>query len=209
MEIVAENLTCERGGQTSAFPESRFGSAPETALKSSGPNGSGKSTLIRALAGLGRDCAGHSASSATDRISYLGASERTEAAAHRRRKLGFLDAPFKFRGHRPREGRIRIESACRDGGSRSFGRPSAPSRAGDSHVFWDGRSGFWTSHSRRWTKGGRDIATSLIAENCRAGGISVVTGHQGMALPNSRWLDLSLLRGRPLRRGTDGTASAA
>ncbi|MFA5899373.1 MAG: heme ABC exporter ATP-binding protein CcmA [Hyphomicrobium sp.] len=57
MQLVAENLTLERGGRRVANGVS-FCLDGGTALLLTGPNGSGKSTLLRALAGYLRPAAG-------------------------------------------------------------------------------------------------------------------------------------------------------
>ncbi len=57
MQLVAENLTLERGGRTIANAIS-FTLGRGTALMLTGPNGSGKSTLLRALAGYLRPASG-------------------------------------------------------------------------------------------------------------------------------------------------------
>lgn len=57
MQLVAENLTLERGGRKVANGVS-FSLDGGTALLLTGPNGSGKSTLLRALAGYLRPASG-------------------------------------------------------------------------------------------------------------------------------------------------------
>lgn len=57
MQLVAENLTLERGGRKVANAIS-FTLGRGTALMLTGPNGSGKSTLLRALAGYLRPASG-------------------------------------------------------------------------------------------------------------------------------------------------------
>ena len=57
MQLVAENLTLERGGRNVVDGLS-FRLEAGAALVLTGPNGSGKSTLLRALAGYLRPAAG-------------------------------------------------------------------------------------------------------------------------------------------------------
>lgn len=57
MQLIAENLTLERGGRIVASAVS-FTLGSGTALMLTGPNGSGKSTLLRALAGYLRPASG-------------------------------------------------------------------------------------------------------------------------------------------------------
>ena len=172
-----------------------------------GPNGAGKSTLIRALAGLGRIVQGI-LRAPQDRISYLGHRNGLKPQLSVNENLDFwmrLSRSANTARAKDVFGLNRLAGmAVRD---LSEGQAR---RVALATVMFSGRP-IWLLDEpfASLDQSGRDIATSLIAENCSAGGISVVTGHQGMGLPNSQLLELSILRGRPRHRGTDGTASAA
>ena len=206
MEIVAENMTCERGGRPVLSEVSlRLGAGD--CLEVVGPNGAGKSTLIRALAGLGRIVRGI-LRAPQDRMSYLGHRNGLKPQLSVEENLDFwmrLSNSADTARAKDSFGLNRLAGmAVRD---LSEGQAR---RVALATVMFSGRP-IWLLDEpfASLDQSGRDIATSLIAENCRAGGISVVTGHQGMGLPNSQLLELSILRGRPRRRGTDGAASAA
>lgn len=57
MELVARDLTCERGGRT-VFRDVSFSLKPGQLMQLTGPNGSGKSTLLRLIAGLNEPMTG-------------------------------------------------------------------------------------------------------------------------------------------------------
>jgi heme exporter protein A len=57
MKLVADNLSCVRGGRT-VFSGIGFSLSDGGLLKLSGPNGSGKSSLLRLVAGLNEPTAG-------------------------------------------------------------------------------------------------------------------------------------------------------
>jgi heme exporter protein A len=57
MELVADNLACERGGRT-VFEGLGFRLAAGRLLLLKGPNGSGKTSLLRLIAGLAEPAAG-------------------------------------------------------------------------------------------------------------------------------------------------------
>ncbi len=58
MQLVADNLAGERGGET-IFAQLSFSLGSGEALVVTGPNGSGKSTLLRIICGLLQPHAGH------------------------------------------------------------------------------------------------------------------------------------------------------
>ncbi len=58
MQIVAANLSCERGGRL-AFSNLDFAVAAGEFLQLTGPNGAGKSSLLRIIANLGDISSGH------------------------------------------------------------------------------------------------------------------------------------------------------
>ncbi|MCC6949439.1 MAG: heme ABC exporter ATP-binding protein CcmA [Bradyrhizobiaceae bacterium] len=82
MRLIAENLTCVRGGRT-LFRNLDFEVAAGRALLVTGPNGAGKSSLLRLLAGLLRPAAG--------RIALEG-SEPGQPAGVSAHFIGHLDA---------------------------------------------------------------------------------------------------------------------
>ena len=206
VEIVAENLTCERGGRPVLSGVSLW-LGPGDCFEVVGPNGSGKSTLIRALAGLGRVARGI-LRAPQDRMSYLGHRNGLKPQLTVDENLDFwmrLANSADTARAKDAFGLNRLAGmAVRD---LSEGQARRVALAA---VMFSGRP-IWLLDEpfAPLDQSGRDIATSLIAENCRAGGISVVTGHQGMALPDSQLLDLSILRGSPCPDRADGTPSAA
>ncbi|MFN3623924.1 MAG: heme ABC exporter ATP-binding protein CcmA [Hyphomicrobium sp.] len=81
MQLVAENLTLERGGRAVVEALS-FCLGAGSALILTGPNGAGKSTLLRALAGYFRPAAGRV------RVTGAGADRETSEVCH---FVGHLD----------------------------------------------------------------------------------------------------------------------
>ena len=206
MEIVAENLTCQRSGRP-VISEVSLRLAPGDCLEVVGPNGAGKSTLIRALAGLGRVARGI-LRAPQERISYLGHRNGLKPQLTVDENLDFwmrLSSAAGVARAKDAFGLDRIAGTFVRDLSEGQAR-----RVALATVMFSGRP-IWLLDEpfASLDQCGRDVATSMIAENCRAGGISVVTAHQGMGLPNSRLLELPILRGLPSHDHADGTASAA
>ncbi|MBS0247467.1 MAG: heme ABC exporter ATP-binding protein CcmA [Proteobacteria bacterium] len=82
MQLVSENLACERGGRR-VFADVNFAVSAGEAMIVTGRNGSGKSTLLRVIAGLLRAAAG--------RVGLSGGPDEA-SLAEQAHYLGHLDA---------------------------------------------------------------------------------------------------------------------
>ena len=205
-EIVAENLTCQRNGRP-VLSEVSLRLGPGDCLEVVGPNGAGKSTLVRALAGLGRVARGV-LRAPQDRISYLGHRNGLKPQLSVDENLDFwmrLSSVAGVARAKDAFGLDRIAGML----VRDLSEGQARRVALATVMFSERPIWLLDEPFASLDKNGRDVATSMIAENCRAGGISVVTAHQGIGLPNSRLLELPILRGLPSHDHADGAAPAA
>lgn len=206
MEIVAENLSCKRGGRP-VLSDLSLRLGPGECLEVVGPNGAGKSTLIRALAGLGRIAKG-TLRIPQERISYLGHRNGLKPQFSVDENLDFwarLAGTSDTARAKDVFGLTRLAGLLVRDLSEGQARRVALATA-----MFSGRP-IWLLDEplASLDKDGRILATRLIAENCGAGGISVVTAHQSMELPNSRLLELPALREDPRHDRANGTACAA
>lgn len=206
MEIVAENLFCERGGRP-VISDLSLRLGPGDCLEIVGPNGAGKSTLIRALAGLGRIARG-TLRIPQDRISYLGHRNGLKPQLSVDENLDFW---ARLSGSADT---VRAKDVF--GLTRLAGLPVRDLSEGQARrlalatVMFSGRP-IWLLDEpfASLDIDGRTLASSMIAENCRAGGISIVTAHKSMELPNSGLLELPTLSEDPCHDRADWTAYAA
>ena len=96
MELVAEDLTCKRGG-LAVLEGVRFRIPEGRALILRGPNGSGKTTLLRTLAGLQPAAAGLVAPS-SDAVAYAGHADAVKTTLTVGENLAFWAAIHGSRG---------------------------------------------------------------------------------------------------------------
>jgi heme exporter protein A len=109
MKLVADRLTCMRGGRE-VFAELSFSLSAGEALLITGRNGAGKSSLLRMIAGLVRIAAGNiGLTSASNELSlaeqshYLGHQDACKVALTVAENLNFWT---NYLGSRPGRGRV-------------------------------------------------------------------------------------------------------
>lgn len=182
--IAATDLACQRGERV-LFTGLTFGLGPGEALHVAGANGIGKSSLIRILAGLLRPLAG-----AVDRQGGIGLIDE-RPALDPALPLGSALA-FWQRIDGPADNELaRLGLAELTDVPVRYLSSGQRKRAAFARLLGQG-AGLWLLDEPLNGLDSRacELAETLAAEHCAAGGICVIASHQPFALPTMQRLEL-------------------
>ena len=200
MELIAENVTCRRGGRT-VLRDLSFSVAAGQALILRGPNGSGKSTLLRLLAGLlpltdgsvrlGEASLGDDRSAVQERAAYAGHLDAVKPALTVRQNLGLWASVYGGDGSG-------VDAALQHFGlDRIHARPTAQCSAGQKRRL--GLESLMEVDRPLWlldeptvsldTDAAAKVA-DLVRAHCAKGGIALIATHIDLGLEESQVLTL-------------------
>ena len=200
MELVANNLSCRRGGRM-VFRDLSFRVAAGEAIMLRGPNGAGKSTLLRVMAGLlpasggdlqlGDTSLGADRSGLQERVAYSGHLDAVKPALTVRQNLALWAGIFAADSGR-------IDRAMDEFGlSRFADRPVSQCSAGQKRRLGLARMPvvdrvLWLLDEPTVSLDAEASArvAGLIRDHCAAGGIAMVATHIDLGLADSRVIEL-------------------
>lgn len=200
MELVADNLSCRRGGRT-VFRDLSFRISAGEAVLLRGPNGAGKSTLLRVIAGMlpprtgdvriGDASLGQDRSAIQEQIAYAGHLDAVKPALSVRQNLalwagifGAGEAGLDTELERFDLARIadRPVSQCSAGQKRRLGLARLPVIKRPVWLLDEPTVSLDTSASA--------LVADLIRDHCAGGGIALAATHIDLGLAGTRVLEL-------------------
>ena len=200
MELIAENVTCRRGGRT-VLRDLSFSVGAGQALILRGPNGSGKSTLLRLLAGLlpltdgsvriGGAALEQDRSAVQELAAYAGHLDAVKPALSVRQNLGLWASVYGGKS-------ADIEAGLAHFGlDRIHARPTAQCSAGQKRRL--GLARLMVVNRPLWlldeptvsldTDASAKVA-ELVRDHCAKGGIALIATHIDLGLSDAEVLTL-------------------
>ena len=191
MDLIAENLCCQRGGVTLLAGLS-FRVAPGQALVLRGPNGIGKTTLLRVLAGLQPQLSG-SVSMPPESVAYAGHADGVKAVLSVAENLEFWARIHGVCGIDAALAALDLTSLRnRRAAELSAGQKR---RLGLARLLVTGRA-IWLLDEPTISLDTASVAlfTAALRAHLASGGAAVLATHIDLGLPEATELDLTAFR---------------